>query len=92
MQKYDFDVNSKLTYYLENVEDIHKLVSIIKRFCDSNKDSDDLYEVSGVINVVEEMLNTLAYKILTDKYNNEEPQTMKSVLRKIKRAKKAESL
>ena len=92
MQKYNFDVNSKLTYYLESVKDIHKLVSILKNFCDSNKDSDDLYEVSGVINVVEEKLNALAYNIFIDKHNNEEPQTMKSVISKIKRAKKVESL
>ena len=86
MKKYKFDVEMKLTGYLENVEDIHKLVSLLKKHCDSNKDSDDLYEVSEVINIVEEKLNILAYNIFADKYNNEEQETIKSVLRKIKRA------
>ena len=88
MKKHKFDVDIKLTEYLENVEDIHKLVSLLKKYCDSNKNSDDLYEVSEVINIVEEKLNTLAYIIFADKYNNEEQETIKSVLRKIKQAKK----
>ena len=88
MQKNEFNVDNVLSFYLENVENIHKLVSLLKKHCDSNKDLDDLYKVSEVINVVEEKLNTLAYDIYTLLHRNDEPVTLKSVLKKIKQHKK----
>jgi len=84
MKKNKFDINSKLAYYSKSVESIHKLVSILKQFCDANKNADSLYEVSEVVNVVEDKLNKLGYEIFCDIHRDDKPTSLKAVLKKIK--------
>ena len=45
---------------MQKLEDIYKLSNLIKKFCDLNKDSDDLYEVSSVIDITVDMINDVS--------------------------------
>ena len=84
MKKNNFDINSKLVHYSKSIENIHKLISILKQFCEANNDRDCLYEVSEVVNVVEDKLNKLGYEIFCDIRRDDKPVSLEMVLNKLK--------
>ena len=84
MKKNIFDVDNRLAHYSKSVENIHKLVSMLKQFCEANNDTDNLYEVSEVINVVEDRLNKLGYEIFCDIHRKDKPMSLKKALEQIK--------
>ncbi len=53
----------KLEILLDNIEEIYKLSALTVKFCEQNKDSDDLYEISSVAKIIEKQLDTYARQL-----------------------------
>ena len=82
----DIDILQRnLEIISEKVQNIHKLVSLLNKYCKANKENDDLYEVSYLAELVENKINEVGYDLYIAQ-NNESSKTMEEILENIKTA------
>lgn len=74
----------ELSEHLQYVEDIHKLVSMLIKFCETHPDDNGMYEISGIALVIEEKLNNLGKDIYHDIHKYDHPLTEKELAEQIK--------
>ena len=67
----------------DKVQNIHKLVSLLNKYCKANKEKDDLYEVSYIAELVENKINEVGYDLYITQ-NNENPKSIEEILENIK--------
>ncbi len=66
--------------------DIHKIISLINKFCETHKDDDSLYEVSYAIKIAEEKINQLGYYIYKINNSDTHPKSFNAALKNLKKA------
>ena len=59
-----------------DTEEIYKLSSFISKYCELNKDSEDLYEVSSVSSILTEKVNELSLNLYRIMQNNDKTETL----------------
>lgn len=62
MTKYD-KLKTELRTFTKELENVHKLASLLNNFCNSKKDDDILYEISYAIELIEKKLGELGYRL-----------------------------
>lgn len=73
-------------YSLEaEINDAHKLASLLNKYCQTYKDRDELYEISYIVKLLEEKLSKVGYKIYLANHNVEEPKSIEDILKNIKK-------
>ena len=70
----------------------HKLASALDKFCKSNINNDDLYEVSYLAELLEKQLSKLGFDFYITLDENNKSQTMDDILEKIKHLKATENI
>jgi len=70
----------------------HKLASALDKFCKSNINNDDLYEVSYLAELLEKHLTKLGFNFYITIQDNNKSQTMDDVLERIKLLKATEHI
>lgn len=82
----DIDILQRnLEIISDKVQNIHKLVSLLNKYCKANKENDDLYEVSYIAELVENKINEVGYDLYITQ-NNENPKSIEEILENIKAA------
>ena len=82
----DIDILQRnLEIISEKVQNIHKLASLLNKYCKTNKENDDLYEVSYIAELVENKINEVGYDLYITQ-NNENPKSIEEILENIKAA------
>ena len=82
----DIDILQRnLEIISDKVQNIHKLVSLLNKYCKANKEKDDLYEVSYIAELVENKINEVGYDLYITQ-NNENPKSIEEILENIKAA------
>ena len=72
-KKEEKELKNDLNKLSETIEEIYQLSSLLNKFCDANKDSDDLYEISLITKIMQEKANNLAFDIYNITHKNIKP-------------------
>lgn len=62
-KKEEKELKINLEQLSSGIEEVYQLASLLTKFCEANKDSDDLYEVSLVTKIMQEKANKICFKI-----------------------------
>lgn len=82
-KKDELELYEDLELIFKKSENIYKLVNIIKKYCDSKPDSDDLYEVSYIIENILEKQTQISLDLYRVIHKNDEPLLIKNANSKI---------
>ena len=66
-KKEEKELYKELEVVFKKSEDVYKLSNLVKKYCDTKSDSDELYEVSSIIEIINENLTSLSldlYRII----------------------------
>jgi len=78
-KKDELELYQELERSIQKLEEIYKLSNLIKKFCDLNKDSDDLFEVSGVIDITVEKINEVSRDLYHSIHKHDIPPILRNL-------------
>lgn len=67
----------------KKLSNIHKLISILNKYCKANKENDNLYEISYIVELLENKISELGYDLYITTHNDS-PKILEEILQNIK--------
>lgn len=84
-KKEEKELKDNLNELLEYAEEIYKLSYVAEKFCEHNKESDDLYEISAIVKLIKEKLDIFARDLYDTIHMHDKPYTYEQLGERIKK-------
>ena len=86
------ELKEQIGIFSDRVSNVHKLVSLLNKYCKFEENNDDFYEISYLVELIEKKISDLGYDMYMINHSNNTPKTREEILEDIKRLNNATNI